>query len=77
MTHGNRIPSAPMTPGEFRAALARLQLTQTALAKRWGINLRTIQSWATGERPIPATVTMLLRLETMETPPRASEIEAA
>jgi DNA-binding transcriptional regulator YiaG len=49
-----------MTADEFRAALARLALTQTAAAGLFGVEARTVRRWACDERPIPETVRLLL-----------------
>ena len=35
----------------FRALLERIHMTQTEVSRRWGIPLRTVQRWASGERP--------------------------
>lgn len=35
----------------FRALLGRIGMTQTEVSRRWGIPLRTVQRWASGERP--------------------------
>jgi len=35
-----------MTPTEFRLALAALGLSQRGAAKLWGINERTVRTWA-------------------------------
>lgn len=45
-----------MTPAEFQAALAKLNLTPGALAKALGADNRTVRRWATGGKAIPETV---------------------
>ena len=42
-----------MTPAAFRAALARLGLSQGRVAKRWGVSRRTLTRWCApdGEPP--------------------------
>ena len=45
-----------MTADEFKAELRRIKLTQTAFATLSQTPLRTVQSWANGERAIPTTV---------------------
>ncbi len=49
-----------MTPDELRAALARLGLSQQALARHWGVNPRTVRRWALGEQDIPPWVPFAL-----------------
>jgi len=57
-----------MTHAEFRAALTRLDLSQTAFAAQVGaiggerLPLRTVQGWATGTRAIPPAVPALLAM---------------
>ena len=41
---------------EIAQICERYGLSQTALAKRFGIPLRTIQNWAGGQRPAPEYV---------------------
>ena len=52
--------SQSMTATEFRDELRRLKLSQTAFAERAGTPLRTVQSWANGERAIPNTVSSII-----------------
>ena len=47
---------APMTPEEFRAARERLGLSVGALARRLGVNVRTVRRWQNGHHNIPAPV---------------------
>lgn len=51
-----------MTPKQFRSALERLQLSQLGAARLVKADGRTARRWALGERAIPATVAILLRL---------------
>ena len=47
-----------MTPTEFRSALAALGLSQRGAAKAWGINERTMRTWAKNGPP-PAVSALL------------------
>lgn len=49
-----------MTPAEYRAAIARLGLSQVAAGKLLGVDGRTSQKWALGERAVPPPVARLL-----------------
>jgi transcriptional regulator with XRE-family HTH domain len=51
-----------MTANQFRAALNRLGLTQLGAARLFDADGRTARRWALGERSIPPTVAILLRL---------------
>jgi len=51
-----------MTPADFRAALARLALTQSGAASVLGVTDRAIRMWLTGARSVPAPVAKLMRL---------------
>jgi DNA-binding transcriptional regulator YiaG len=51
-----------MTPDEFRAALARLGLTQSGAARLLGVDARTVRKWACDERGVPEPVRRLLWL---------------
>ena len=51
-----------MTPTQFRAALSRLELSQLGAARLFDADGRTARRWALGERSIPPTVSILLRL---------------
>jgi plasmid maintenance system antidote protein VapI len=51
-----------MTPIQYRAVLARLDLTQVDAAKLVGAHPRTVRHWITGDRAIPECVAILLRL---------------
>jgi transcriptional regulator with XRE-family HTH domain len=49
-----------MTPEEYRAAIKRLGLSQVAAGKLLGVDGRTSQKWALGERAVPPPVALLL-----------------
>lgn len=49
-----------MTPDEYRAAIARLGLSQVAAGRLLGVDGRTSQKWALGERAVPPPVVRLL-----------------
>jgi transcriptional regulator with XRE-family HTH domain len=51
-----------MTANQFRAALDRLGLSQLGAARLFGADGRTARRWALGERSIPPTVAILIRL---------------
>lgn len=51
-----------MTAAQFKAALARLDLTQVGAARLLGADGRTARRWASGERTIPKPVVIMLRL---------------
>lgn len=51
-----------MTPNQFRSALSRLDLSQVRAAKLLGADERTARRWAAGDRGIPPTAEILLRL---------------
>jgi DNA-binding transcriptional regulator YiaG len=51
-----------VTPKQFNAALDSVGLSQVAAAKMFNANDRTVRRWALGERGIPPTVCILLRL---------------
>ena len=51
-----------MTASQFRNALDRLGLSQLGAARLLGADGRTARRWALGERSIPPTVAILLRL---------------
>lgn len=50
-----------MTPRQFKAALAALEITQETAAEVLGVSLRTINGYANGA-PIPLATAKLLRL---------------
>ena len=45
---------------EYRAAIARLGLTQGGAARLVGVDARTSRRWALGEVPVPGAVERLL-----------------
>ena len=45
---------------EYRAAIARLGLTQGGAARLVGVDARTSRRWALGEVPVPGPVERLL-----------------
>jgi len=49
-----------MTANEYRKALERLGLTQHQAAALFGVDGRTSQKWANGERAVPPPVARLL-----------------
>lgn len=49
-----------MTPDEYRAAIQRLGLSQVAAGQLLGVDGRTSQKWALGERAVPPPVVILL-----------------
>ena len=51
-----------MTSNQFRSTLDRLGLSQLGAARLFGADGRTVRRWALGERSIPPTVAILLRL---------------
>ena len=51
-----------MTPTEFRAALARIDISQQAWARLWGLNPRTVRRWIRGEQDIPLWVARVFDL---------------
>ena len=53
-----------MTPSQFRAALDRLKLSQLGAARLFGVDGRTARRWISGERSVPVTVSILLKLMT-------------
>ena len=50
-----------VTADEYRAAIARLDLSQVAAARLLGVDDRTSRRWATGERDVPPPVQRFLR----------------
>ena len=51
-----------MTAPDFRAALARLGMTQRAFARYVCANERTVRRWAEGAQDIPGWVPVMLSL---------------
>jgi DNA-binding transcriptional regulator YiaG len=50
-----------MSPKQYRAALAQLEISQAELARVLDITDRTSWRWAAGDSPIPKTVVFVLR----------------
>jgi len=50
-----------MTSEEFKATRDRLNLTQAGLADKIGLSERSIRYYEQGGRPVPATVSILLK----------------
>lgn len=65
-----------MTPEEYKAALAALDLSQVGAAKLLGVDERTSRRWALGERAIPGSVSLALRLDAVASE-RWHELKAA
>jgi len=51
-----------VTAKQFRDALDRLKLSQLGAAKLFQSNDRTVRRWAIGERAVPVTVAIMLKL---------------
>lgn len=51
-----------MTAKQFQAAIDRLGLSQLGAARLFKADGRTARRWALGERTVPETVAILLRL---------------
>ena len=56
--------SFPMTPSDFRAALADLQLSQAGFARLAMVDARTVRRWCDGTRAVPGPVVALLGMMT-------------
>ncbi len=50
----------PMTPDQFRAALADLGLSQVGFARLAMVDARTVRRWCDGTRAVPGPVVALL-----------------
>jgi DNA-binding transcriptional regulator YiaG len=50
----------PMTPDQFRAALADLGLSQAGFARLAMVDARTVRRWCDGTRAVPGPVVALL-----------------
>lgn len=50
-----------MTPAQYKAAIARLKLSQAGAASLLGVNERTSRRWIAGDREVPAPVARFLR----------------
>ena len=55
-----------MTPDDFRTHLDRLNYSQAGFARRMGIEESKCRRWARGVYPVPVSIQMLLRGETLE-----------
>lgn len=51
-----------MTGEQYKRAIKALGLSQERAGTWLGVNTRTSQGWAIGERPVPEPVAKLLRL---------------
>jgi hypothetical protein len=51
-----------VTDSQFRNALDRLGLSQLGAARLFKSNDRTVRRWAIGERAVPVTVAIMLKL---------------
>ncbi len=51
-----------MTSAELRAILDQLHITQGAAARLFGHHRRSMEKWAVGDRQIPPTLAIVLRL---------------
>jgi DNA-binding transcriptional regulator YiaG len=51
-----------MTPDQFCAALADLDLSQAGFARLAMVNARTVRRWCDGTRAVPGPVVALLRV---------------
>ena len=51
-----------MTANQYRAALEKLQLSQVAAARLFGVGDRTSRRWALGEDEVPRAVAIALTL---------------
>jgi hypothetical protein len=51
-----------MTPGQYKAAIRALRLSQGRSAKLCGFHPGTAKRWASGGRKVPEPVSILLRL---------------
>ncbi len=51
-----------MTAKQFQAAIDRLGLSQVGAARLVGADPRTARRWALGERSVPKSVAIILRL---------------
>lgn len=51
-----------MTGTEFERIRDRLALTQTDMARMFGVETRTVRRWGSGESLVPVTTAMILRI---------------
>jgi hypothetical protein len=54
--------AAAMTPTEFRAALAALDITAVGCGRLFGRTTRSVHRWLAGDRAIPPEAVILVRL---------------
>lgn len=52
----------PMSPEAYKRAIAKLGLSQVRAGKLLGVTARTGQAWALGERKIPRSAELLVKL---------------
>jgi DNA-binding transcriptional regulator YiaG len=62
MSTKNNSKAPPMTPDQFRAALASLELSQAGFARLAMVDARTVRRWCDGTRAVPGPVVALLRM---------------
>ena len=60
MQNACEVESHPMTPDQFRAALADLRYSQAAFARFAMVDARTVRRWCDGTRAVPGPVVALL-----------------
>lgn len=65
-----------MTPAELRAIRRQLGLTQTELAERIGVHLRSVQKWEGSEREISRPVAMLIEAIFRQARPRRRKVSS-
>jgi DNA-binding transcriptional regulator YiaG len=60
-----------MTPDQFRAALADLNLSQAGFARLAMVDARTVRRWCKGARAVPGPVVALLQIinKPLDNPP--------
>jgi hypothetical protein len=51
-----------MTSAELGAILGQLKITQVEAARLLGHHLRSMEHWAAGDRQVPSTLAIVLRL---------------
>lgn len=65
-----------MTAEQFRAALAKLKMSQTEFSRRAKVDARTVRRWASGECPVPGyaeTILVLLEIVDAEITKRCAD----
>lgn len=63
-----------MTPDDYRAALASLDLSQVGAARLFGVDPRTSRRWARGDLDVPKAVQIALRLMQIVGPSRLAKL---